>query len=235
MYLQVADYLRGRIESGRLSPGDQLPPETKLAQSFHVSRHTIREALRYLKARGYIESRQGKGSVVRDRRRSLRVNPVIGSINDLLQFASETVLKPVSVASEPARSGLAELLNLEPGDDVLHISALRCDENDVVFGYTDVYKPTIFAEDLNPETIHNVPIYAQIECNTGIEVVGVEQRITAVGPNESLVKHLGLKRGEPVLRITRLYYEESRRPVEFAESFHHSSVYEFLIHLRKEI
>lgn len=45
MYLQVADYLRGRIESGRLSPGDQLPPETKRAESFHVSRHTIREAL----------------------------------------------------------------------------------------------------------------------------------------------------------------------------------------------
>jgi len=115
MYLQVAAYLRDRIESSSLSPGDQLPPETELAQSFHISRHTIREALRYLKARGYIESRQGKGSVVRDRRRSLRVNPVIGSINDLLQFASETVLKPVSVASESASGGLAELLNLEPG------------------------------------------------------------------------------------------------------------------------
>lgn len=121
------------------------------------------------------------------------------------------------------------------GDDVLRISALRCDENDVVFGYTDVYIPTIFAEDLNPETIHNVPIYAQIERNTGIEVVGVEQRITAVGASEALVKHLGLKRGEPVLRITRLYYEEGGRPVEFAESLHHSSAYEYLIHLRKEI
>ena len=49
------------------------------------------------------------------------MNPVIGSINDLLQFASETVLKPVSVASEPASGGLAELLNLEPGDDALRI------------------------------------------------------------------------------------------------------------------
>jgi GntR family transcriptional regulator len=235
LYLQVADYLRGRIETGKLSPGDQLPPEPELAQSFHVSRHTIREALRYLKARGYIESRQGKGSVVRDRRRSLRVNPVIGSINDLLQFASETVLKPVSVASEPASSEVAELLNLEPGDDVLRISVLRCDESDVVFGYTNVYIPTIFAEDLSPETIHNMPIYAHIERNTGIEVVGVEQRITAVGASESLVKHLGLKRGEPVLKITRLYYKEGGRPVEFAESFHHSSVYEYLIHLRKEI
>jgi GntR family transcriptional regulator len=105
----------------------------------------------------------------------------------------------------------------------------------VVFGYTNVYRPTIFAEDLRPETIHNMPIYAQIERKTGIEVVGVEQRITAVGASAALVKHLGLKRGEPVLRITRLYYEESGRPVEFAESFHHSSAYEYLIHLRKEI
>jgi DNA-binding GntR family transcriptional regulator len=105
----------------------------------------------------------------------------------------------------------------------------------VVFGYTNVYIPTIFAEDLSPETIHNMPIYAHIERNTGIEVVGVEQRITAVGASESLVKHLGLKRGEPVLKITRLYYKEGGRPVEFAESFHHSSVYEYLIHLRKEI
>jgi DNA-binding GntR family transcriptional regulator len=112
---------------------------------------------------------------------------------------------------------------------------LRCDESDVFFGYTNVYIPTIFAEDLSPETIHNMPIYAHIERNTGIEVVGVEQRITAVGASESLVKHLGLKRGEPVLKITRLYYKEGGRPVEFAESFHHSSVYEYLIHLRKEI
>ncbi len=41
LYLQVADYLCGRIESGRLSPSDKLPPEAELAESFHVSRHTI--------------------------------------------------------------------------------------------------------------------------------------------------------------------------------------------------
>ena len=116
--------------------------ETELAESFHVSRHTIREALRYLKARGYIESRQGKGSVVRDRRRSLRVNPVIGSINDLLQFASETVLKPVSVASELASGEVAKLLHLEPGNDVLRISALRCDETGADVGIPASIQPT---------------------------------------------------------------------------------------------
>ena len=63
LYLQVADYLCGRIETGRLSPGDQLPPETELAQSFHVSRHTIREALRYLKARATSSLGRGKAAL----------------------------------------------------------------------------------------------------------------------------------------------------------------------------
>lgn len=234
LYLQIADYLRSRVESGKLLPGNRLPPETELAESFHVSRHTVREALRYLKARGYVESRQGKGNVVRDRKRSLKVNPVIGSINDVLQFASDTVLKPVSVVGEPASDEAAEFLNLEPGDEVLRISALRCDEKDAVFGYTNVYVPAFFAQGMGPETIYNMPIYAQIERNTGIEVMGIEQRITAVSAGEELVRHLGLKLGEPALRITRLYYEEGGRPVEFAESFHHPSSYEYVIHLRKE-
>jgi len=233
LYLQVADHLRKRIEAGRLAPGDPLPSETELAQGYDVSRHTVREALRYLKARGYIASHHGKGSVIRDRKRNLRVNPVIGSINDLVQFAAETVLKPVSVAREPAVGEVAELLNLEVDTEVLRISALRCDEKGRIFGFTNVYVPGGLARDLSPETIHNVPIYSQIERNMGVEVVGVEQRITAIGANNALVEHLGTVTGEPVLRISRLYYEEGGRPIEFAESFHRSSDYEYMIHLRK--
>lgn len=233
LYLQIADHMRSNIESGRLSPGDRLPPENELAEMFHVSRHTVREALRYLKARGYVDSRQGKGSVVRDRRRSFKVNPVIGSINDLVQFASETILRSVSVETEPASGEVAELLNLEAGTRILRMSAVRCDKDDAAFGYTNIYVPAVLAVGLSPDTIHNVPIYTQVERNNGIEVVGVEQRITAVESTEELVEHLGLDPGEPALRITRLYYEESGVPVEFAESFHHSSAYEYIIHLRK--
>ena len=233
LYFRVADHLRTRIETGGLLPSDPLPPETELAESYHVSRHTVREALRYLKARGYIESRQGKGSVVRDRTRSLRVNPVIGSINDLVQFAAETVLKPVSIVNEPAAGEVAELLNLEVGTEVLRISALRCDEKDAAFGFTNVYVPDGLARGLSSETINNVPIYAQIERNMGIEVVGVEQRITVTEADRAIAEHLGSPAGEPMLRISRLYYEEDGRPVEFAESFHRASDYEYVIHLRK--
>ena len=55
--------LRGQILSGRLHPGDQVPPELQLSEAFGVGRTTVREALRGLIAAGFVE-RHGSRLVV---------------------------------------------------------------------------------------------------------------------------------------------------------------------------
>ncbi|MFI5267663.1 MAG: FadR/GntR family transcriptional regulator [Chloroflexota bacterium] len=57
--------LRGQILSGRLRPGEQVPPELQLSEAFGVGRTTVREALRGLIAAGFVE-RQGARLVVSD-------------------------------------------------------------------------------------------------------------------------------------------------------------------------
>lgn len=54
----------GLVTTGNLKPGDQLPPERKLAETFDVSRPTLREALRALAVLGVIEVRHGGGVFV---------------------------------------------------------------------------------------------------------------------------------------------------------------------------
>lgn len=49
------------------TPGARLPGETRLCQLFGVSRTTLREAVRSLAARGYLEVRRGSGTFVLDR------------------------------------------------------------------------------------------------------------------------------------------------------------------------
>jgi len=61
VYEQIAEQLLGQIGSGRLRPGDVLPPERELTESFGVGRSSIREALRMLESRGVIED-VGNGS-----------------------------------------------------------------------------------------------------------------------------------------------------------------------------
>jgi GntR family transcriptional repressor for pyruvate dehydrogenase complex len=56
--------LLGLVTTGNLKPGDQLPAERKLAETFDVSRPTLREALRALAVLGVIEVRHGGGVFV---------------------------------------------------------------------------------------------------------------------------------------------------------------------------
>jgi GntR family transcriptional repressor for pyruvate dehydrogenase complex len=65
LYKQIVLQLQQDIVSGRLAPGDRLPAERDLAAQFGVSRASIREALSVLQSRGFIESRQGDGTIIR--------------------------------------------------------------------------------------------------------------------------------------------------------------------------
>jgi GntR family transcriptional repressor for pyruvate dehydrogenase complex len=61
---EVSIALEGKIARGELTPGDQLPTEKVLAETFGVSRAVVREAVARLKADGRIETRQGSGAFV---------------------------------------------------------------------------------------------------------------------------------------------------------------------------
>lgn len=63
-YLQVYDRIRTLILSGRLAPGERLPPTRGLADETGLSRTTVVAAYDQLHGEGYIERRQGSGAYV---------------------------------------------------------------------------------------------------------------------------------------------------------------------------
>lgn len=64
LYQQVARSIAASIAEGRYLPGDRLPSERGLADSFGVSRPTIRDAMIALEFQGLVEARQGSGVYV---------------------------------------------------------------------------------------------------------------------------------------------------------------------------
>ena len=76
LYKQIVLQLQQEILSGRLTPGDRLPAERDLATQFGVSRASVREALSVLQSRGFIESRQGGGTIVRSTSESALGTPL---------------------------------------------------------------------------------------------------------------------------------------------------------------
>jgi GntR family transcriptional regulator, transcriptional repressor for pyruvate dehydrogenase complex len=64
IYEEVVSQIHELIRAGKVKAGDQLPSERELAETFKVSRTSVREALRALETRGLIVSRTGAGNFV---------------------------------------------------------------------------------------------------------------------------------------------------------------------------
>jgi GntR family transcriptional regulator, transcriptional repressor for pyruvate dehydrogenase complex len=60
----VVSAIRGQVLSGEFAPGQKLPTESQLTETFGVSRTVVREAIATLAADGLVEARQGAGVFV---------------------------------------------------------------------------------------------------------------------------------------------------------------------------
>jgi len=65
---QVRTQIQEAISRGEFQPGERLPSERELVQTFGVSRVSVREAIRSLEALGLVKVEQGRGAFVSDRR-----------------------------------------------------------------------------------------------------------------------------------------------------------------------
>lgn len=66
IYQQIVRQIIDYIQSEKLLPGDKLPPERQLAQSYQVNRSTVVRALEELVSLGWISRRQGSGTIVNE-------------------------------------------------------------------------------------------------------------------------------------------------------------------------
>ena len=64
LYVQLADVLRGMIESGELQPRAPLPSESYLQEEQGVARGTVRKAVAILRDEGLVITIGGRGTFV---------------------------------------------------------------------------------------------------------------------------------------------------------------------------
>ncbi|MCE5230601.1 GntR family transcriptional regulator [bacterium] len=64
IYLQILNQIKYLVASGRLAPGEQLPPVRRLAEQLVVNPNTVARAYRELETTGLIVTRRGAGVYV---------------------------------------------------------------------------------------------------------------------------------------------------------------------------
>lgn len=136
----VSDYLR-RIGAGEVLPGDALPPESVLCDSYGVGRSVVREALQALDAKGFITVRQGSVALVAPKFRWHVLDPDFLTVTNpreyflMLQEARE-LLEPsiAAIAAERATDeDLEEISMIDARMAAVRDSAEEHAEFDIAF------------------------------------------------------------------------------------------------------
>jgi DNA-binding GntR family transcriptional regulator len=122
-YAQLVRILLGQIAAGEFRPGDRLPSEAQLCESYGVSPMTVRRVINILADRGVVIAEQGRGTFVRP----LALSTATFDLGGLQQFfrnegQSRVELSEVRITSADERT--ARKLAIRIGERIVYIRRL---------------------------------------------------------------------------------------------------------------
>ena len=206
-YQLIAEGFVKQILAGHYKVGDLLPTEKALCQQFSSSRHTIRDALRFIEATGLVSRRQGAGTkVIRDTLPE-KMNQFVHSINDILEHGNSTVFKLHELDTVTASEDIAQLLNGQVGEKCIHLGGVRLSPFDKrPLCYTHIYRqPNQEQLDID---LQDADIAVQTMANAlhHKNIGQVEQTISASLMPKAYAQLLEYKENSACLTVVRRYF-----------------------------
>ncbi|MDD7911750.1 MULTISPECIES: GntR family transcriptional regulator [Pseudovibrio] len=227
LYLQLAKHLRNQITSGKLAEYNALPGERELAETFGVSRVTVRKALSSLTAEGLLNKRQGSGWFINNSPHvEQRLSALTSFTEDMSSrgLQSGTVWLGRSISHATPEEALA--LNLRPREEVVRLNRLRLADTTPLAIELSVV-PTKFLPD---PFAFDGSLYQHLR-NLGHAPHRALQRLSAVRLIPDLARQLELPEGAPALYIERRTFLENGTPLEFVASHYRGDAYDFVVEL----
>ncbi len=229
--VSVQTELTHRIELGLFPAGARLPSEPVLATQLGVSRATLREALRSLESEGRLRRSWGSGTYVAEGRRLANSLDLNFGVTEAIRAAGmEAGIEQGHHWLEPASSGEAQRLGLEPGQDVLIVERVRTADG----------KPVVFSRDILPgwvvlpqadvaEQMLHRSIYDVLEKDLGIVVDHGVASFRPVRADVTVARRLNIRRGELLLAIWQIDYDQEDRPILSSHEYHIADAFDFSV------
>lgn len=229
-YQQVKNILIQRIMSGEYPTGTYLPSESQLVKEFSVSRVTIRLALEEMQKMDLLNSRQGKGHMVKSMMARQDLGRLQGFGEIMAPLGVETRSKILSVEQIIAPPNVAEGLGLKPKSEVIKTIRLRIAAN-INMSMDVSYFPLDIGQHLIGLDLENNDVFHLLETELGIEISYADIIMDLVNPSEFVSEHLATPMDDHVLRIERITYDLRFRPIDFEYIYGQPETQQFKVRL----
>ena len=209
LWRQLYDDLLARVARGEFP--DRFPGEMELTESYGVSRHTVREALRQLRREGFIESSRGRASVARPGLIAQQLGAMYSLFHELEVRGIEQ-RSEVLAAEMRTDERAAALLGLTASTELVHIERLRFADDDPI-AWDRVWVHPTAGRGLLEADLTRSALYDEWGRITGDGPTGGHETIRAVLPTPEVRARLTMADGEAALEVDRLGFADDD-PVE---------------------
>lgn len=222
---QATTILSERIRTQVYAPGSRLPSESDLALELGVSRASIRSALGRLAADGLVIRKQGDGTFV-----NAHIEHIPTRLGGMWSFS-----RLIEQSGHTPRIRLLEQIVRQP--DSAEARALRLTDAEPVLSLTRVFCaddiPAILAHSQVP--LHMLHLPAE-ECDGSLplgefvhryyrsDITYVIFDIDATLPDETACAALDLAQGQPLLKLSQVFYDKDNQPVFYSVAYCHDKI-----------
>ncbi|OQP05985.1 phosphonate metabolism transcriptional regulator PhnF [Geobacillus sp. 46C-IIa] len=231
IYYQLEQYMKEKIEKGEWQPGEMIPSERELAETYHISRMTVRQAVNNLVNDGYLIRRRGKGTFVAAKKIEQPLKGLTSFSEDMRSRGMEPDTIVLGFETVPASGKLAEWLAVKEGDALYEIRRLRLADGSPMALET-LYIPRALAPHLTREIV-NGSVYEFMEKEVGFAIGTAVQVLEASVARKLEAEHLQVKEGAPVLLLERRTYLDDGRPLEVVKSVYRGDRYKFIVEMER--
>ena len=212
--------------------GELLPSENRLSDKYNVSRETIRKALTLLLESGYIQKKQGKGSIILDIKRF--DFPISGltsykELQDAQNINSETIV--VKNRKETIPEHIAAFLNVSRDTEVHVLTRARKVDGETVILDKDYLLTSVIP--LLPDDEAKKSLYNYIEKELGL-TIGYARKEFIVEPATQEDRDLMTLHGDTHVVVTRSeVHLEDTTLFQYTESRHRLDKFRFVEFARR--
>lgn len=223
LYYQLATALERAIRDERVPPGSRLENEISLGNRLGLSRPTVRRALQELVDKGLLVRRRGIGTQVVHGRVTRSVE-LTSLYEDLGQSGQTPTTRVIAYELGSADATAAAELGVPIGAPVLRLTRLRCADG-VPLAVLENTLPEDFTG-ITREELEERGLYQLMKAR-GVAIRVANQRIGARAASAAEGELLEIRKGSPLLTMSRTAFDNSGRAVEFGQHVYRPDLYSF--------
>jgi GntR family transcriptional regulator len=203
LYHQLKQVILQWIEEEKYLKGKCLPSEKELQELFHVSRTTVRLALKELETDGIIARYPGKGTFVSGGKMIMSSRRLNGFTSEMQHYGYKPKSQIVSFSKEILSANKQRILNMKNDELAWVISRLRF-ADDVPIATETAFLPVKHAPDLNEKYLKNGSLYQYLSVNSNIKIINAQEKVEAKLPDATEIRQLKISNNSPVFFVERI-------------------------------